>query len=149
MADIQDLIDRLNGSGKHEIFWLGAASKSQISNLENALMLTFPEDFKVFLEKTGGGGVVEQEISGIEDNNALAEFGGTIFYDTNYCRKEFSLPDNLIVIYLKDDEVCWCIDTSKNNNGAVVSFDLFSKKIVKNISPSFYDFFKEYVELRS
>ncbi|EOS92586.1 protein YobK, partial [Erwinia tracheiphila PSU-1] len=38
MADIQDLIDRLNSSSKHEIFWLGAADKSQISNLENALM---------------------------------------------------------------------------------------------------------------
>nr|WP_245181557.1 SMI1/KNR4 family protein [Erwinia tracheiphila] len=74
----------------------------------------------------------------MEDNNALAEFGGTIFYDTNYCRKEYSLPDNLVVIYLKDDEVCWCIDTSKNNNGVVVSFDLFSKKIAKNLFPSFY-----------
>lgn len=148
MTDIEDLIDKLNSSSKHEIYWLGAADKIQISNLENALMLTFPEDFKVFLEKTGGGGVIEQEISGIEDNNYLAEFGGTIFYDTNYCRNEFSSPDNLIVIYFKDDKIFWCVDTSENNKGVITSFNLFSKKIAKNLFLSFYDFFKEYVELR-
>ena len=78
----------------------------------------------------------------------MAEFGGAIFYDTNYCRNEFSSPDNLIVIYFKDDEIFWCVDTSENNKGVITSFNLFSKKIAKNLFLSFYDFFKEYVELR-
>lgn len=148
MSDIQNLVDKLSGSKKHEVFWLGAADKDQIKNLENSLSVTLPGDLKAFLEITGGGGVVEQEISGIEDNNASLEFGGTIFYDTKYCREEFSLPDKLIVIYFKDDEICWCIDTSNENYGVVVSYDIFSKKIAKNLHDSFYEFFKEYVELR-
>ncbi|MGG7670815.1 SMI1/KNR4 family protein [Yersinia sp. J1] len=148
MKDIESLISKLSSTTKHEVFWLGAVDQEQITKLESALSFRLPEDFKFFLEKTGGGGVVEQEISGIEDNDALAEFGGTVYYDTMYCRNEYFLPDNLAVIYFKDDEICWCLNTSPDNFGEVVSYDVFLKRYTQIMHRSFKDFFEEYVNLR-
>ncbi|MDC6110280.1 SMI1/KNR4 family protein [Serratia rubidaea] len=148
MKEIDDLINKLSSTKKHEVMWLGAADKEQISRLEHYLSLKLPEDFKYFLEKTGGGGVIEQEISGIEDNDALADFGGTVYYDTIYCRSEYQLPSDLAVIYFKDDEICWCIDTSPNNFGEIVSYDLFSMNKNKKLHSSFKSFLQEYVNLR-
>lgn len=148
MKDIEFLINQLSSSSKHEVMWLGAVDEEQIDILENKLSLKLPEDFKFFLMKTGGGGVVEQEISGIEDNNALAEFGGTVYYDTTYCRNEYDLPDNLAVIYFRDDEICWCLELSSNDSVKVISYDIFSRKKQNIMHNSFKDFFEEYVKLR-
>ncbi|EOI5727212.1 SMI1/KNR4 family protein [Cronobacter malonaticus] len=148
MKEIQDLVKKLSASKEHEVVWLGPTDEKQVKKLENALNLSLPEDFKFFLTETGGGGVVEQEISGIEDNNALGECGGTVYYDTTYCRDEFNLPEELAVIYFKDDEICWCLDCSAKNFGKVVSYDLILCKKHSTLHNSFKGFFKEYVNLR-
>ncbi|ELY4524885.1 SMI1/KNR4 family protein [Cronobacter turicensis] len=148
MKEIQDLVKKLSASKEHEVVWLGSTDEKQVKKLENALNLSLPEDFKFFLTETGGGGVVEQEISGIEDNNALGECGGTVYYDTTYCRDEYNLPEELAVIYFKDDEICWCLDCSAENFGKVVSYDLISCKKHSTLHNSFKCFFKEYVNLR-
>ncbi|HDI3035135.1 TPA: SMI1/KNR4 family protein [Cronobacter turicensis] len=148
MKEIQDLVKKLSASKEHEVVWLGPTDEIQVKKLENALNLSLPEDFKFFLTETGGGGVVEQEISGIEDNNALGECGGTVYYDTTYCRDEYKLPEELAVIYFKDDEICWCLDCSAENFGKVVSYDLISCKKHSTLHNSFKGFFKEYVNLR-
>ena len=149
MTEIQDFVKKLSASKEHEVVWLGPVDENQLKNLEKALKISLPDDFKFFLMQTGGGGVVEQEISGIEDNNALAEFGGSVYYDTLYCRDEYSLPKELAVIYFKDDEICWCLDCSAENFGQVVSYDLISLKKHSVLHNSFKEFFKEYVDLRA
>ncbi|ELY2643175.1 SMI1/KNR4 family protein [Cronobacter sakazakii] len=149
MKEIQDLVKKLSASKEHEVVWLGPTDEQQVKKLENALKLSLPEDFKFFLTETGGGGVVEQEISGIEDNNALVEFGGTVYYDTTYCRDEYSLPEELAVIYFKDDEICWYLDCSAENFGKVVSYDLISCKKHSILHNSFKEFLTEYVTLRT
>ncbi|EOI3553363.1 SMI1/KNR4 family protein [Cronobacter turicensis] len=148
MKEIQDLVKKLSASKEHEVVWLGPTDEIQVKKIENALNLSLPEDFKFFLTETGGGGVVELEISGIEDNNALGECGGTVYYDTTYCRDEYNLPEELAVIYFKDDEICWCLDFSAENFGKVVSYDLISCKKHSTLHNSFKGFFKEYVNLR-
>ncbi|EOC1348513.1 SMI1/KNR4 family protein [Cronobacter turicensis] len=147
MKEIQDLVKKLSASKEHEVVWLGPTDEKQVKKLENALNFSLPEDFKFFLTETGGGGVVEQEISGIEDNNALGECGGTVYYDTTYCRDEYNLPEELAVIYFKDDKICWCLDCSAENFGKVVSYDLISCKKHSTLHNSFKGFFKEYVNL--
>ncbi|EOC3062413.1 SMI1/KNR4 family protein [Cronobacter dublinensis] len=149
MQDISLYVKKLNATNKHEVTWQGLVDKSQISRLEEALKCILPDDFKFFLMETGGGGVVEQEVSGIEDNNGLAEFGGTVYYDTLYCRDEYLLPKELIVIYFKDGEICWCLDCSAENFGKVVSYDLISLKKHSVLHNSFKAFFREYVDLRA
>lgn len=148
MKEIQDLVKKLSASKEHEVVWLGPTDEQQVKKLENALNLSLPDGFKFFLTETGGGGVVEQEISGIEDNNALGECGGTVYYDTTCCTDEFNLPEELAVIYFKDDEICWCLDCSAENFGKVVSYDLILCKKHSTLHNSFKGFFKEYVNLR-
>jgi antitoxin YobK len=111
MFQHDELADAMVATG-HEIFWQGAASEGQIRRLEKLLGVPLPESFRQFLLSYGGGGVVGAEISGIEDDDAELDTGGTVLGDTNACRKRYDLPPHLVTIYFHDDEVCWCLDTS-------------------------------------
>ncbi|MEH0873519.1 SMI1/KNR4 family protein [Pectobacterium cacticida] len=148
MRYIIELIDKLTKDAEDEVFWLGAADENQIALLEEKLMVNLPDDFKGFLSVVGGGGIVGEEISGIVDNNALAESGGAVYYDTCYCRNEYELPNELVVIYFKDDDVCWCINTSATDFGSVVNYNLFSRKVDRKMHPTFTCFFDNYVKAR-
>lgn len=148
MYNYQNLIKKLENSDE-ETFWFGACDAEQIEKLEKILGLKLPLDFSEFLKICGGGGAVDSEICGIEDNDATIESGSTINYSTTYCRSEFELPTHLAVIYFKDDEICWAIDCSPSGSGKVISYDLFNKKPSKAIAENFYVFFEEYVDLRS
>ncbi|AKK99690.1 SMI1/KNR4 family protein [Enterobacter asburiae] len=149
MMTIKTAIEYLDNNATEEVFWLGQVDTEQIDSLENNLGIKLPSDFREFLLLVGGGGVIGEEISGIVDNNALEESGGAVYYDTIYCRNEFSLPENYAVIYFKDDEVCWCIDSGSESFGRVVNYDLFSKSTTNTISSSFSEFFDNYVKLRT
>lgn len=149
MMTIKTAIEYLDNNATEEVFWLGQVDTEEIDSLENNLGIKLPSDFREFLLLVGGGGVIGEEISGIVDNNALEESGGAVYYDTIYCRNEFSLPENYAVIYFKDDEVCWCIDSGSESFGRVVNYDLFSKSTTNTISSSFSEFFDNYVKLRT
>ncbi|MFC0228462.1 SMI1/KNR4 family protein [Serratia aquatilis] len=148
MYNYQELINALNSS-EEETFWFGAVTEDQIEKLESLLSVKIPREFSDFLLSCGGGGVIESEISGIEDNDASISHGGTVYFNTSYARNEFGLPSYYIVIYLKDDEVCWCIDCSQELYGQIISYDIFKRKPSNRIAMNFYDFFNEYVELRT
>lgn len=149
MKTIAELIDYLNDNADDEVFWLGQASDEQIEILELELGTRLPESLKEFFRLVGGGGTVEEEISGIIADNALAESHGSILFDTFYCRNEFGLPDYLAVIYLREDEVCWCINLLPDEFGKIVSYNLFKQKVDKIMYNSFENFLEEYVELRT
>ena len=148
MLDIKCLIKRLGDEAQDEVYWLGACDEVQLNILENKLNLSLPSELKEFILLVGGGGVIEEEISGIVDNDALAESGGAIYYDTCQCRDEYSLPSDLAVIYFKDDDVCWCVDCRKDTYGQIVNYDIFSKEITNIIAPSFNVFLERYVNLQ-
>lgn len=147
MTDYQPLIDALDASDE-ETFWFGPASVEQIQHLQSLLKLQLPAELVEFLLTCGGGGVVQSEIVGIEDNDAALCNGGSLIYATTYCRSEFGLPEHLAVIYLRDDEVCWAVDCSVQGQGRVLSYSLFQRKIERVLNPSFYLFFQDYVNLR-
>ena len=149
MLNIKYLIKRLGDEVQDEVYWLGACDEVQLNILENKLNLSLPFELKEFILLVGGGGVIEEEISGIVDNDALAESGGAIYYNTCQCRDEYSLPLDLAVIYFKDDDVCWCVDCRKDTYGQIVNYDIFSKKITNVLAPAFNVFFEEYVNLRT
>ncbi|WP_447957865.1 SMI1/KNR4 family protein [Vreelandella sp. EE7] len=148
MAEYDELAKAVEAAG-YEIFWLGSASRDQVRTLERLLSAPFPSSFKNFLEIYGGGGVVSAEISGIEDGDVENEFGGTVLFDTKECRELYNLPAHLIVIYYHDDEVCWCLDTSRyaKNECPVVSYNLFTKKIDRDIASDFGSFIEQHLLL--
>ncbi|SBS34727.1 SMI1 / KNR4 family protein [Marinomonas spartinae] len=151
MNDYTNLIATIEKTGS-EIYWLGSATDDQIKILEDLLEFNLPASFKEFLKLYGGGGVVEAEISGIENNDALNDSGGTVYGDTLTVREDYQLPEKLAVIFFRDDEVCWCIDASNSKTQdefPIVSYNLFSRKVDRKISDSFENFFEEYLTLRS
>ncbi len=148
MANIDSLVEQLEGSGQ-EIFWQGKTSASSVDKLEDLLSCKLPQSFRAFLLEYGGGGVVEEEISGIEDDDPSLENRGTVYGDTLLCRDDYALPSGLVVIYLGMDDVVWCLDV-ENFDGIecpVVSFDVFSKS-TKELAKNFEEFLAEYVTLR-
>jgi len=148
MTNIERLIHQLEASGR-DVFWQGQASDSSIKELETLVGSKLPASFTAFLARHGGGGVVGEEISGIEDNNPTLEYRGTVYGDTRRCREDYGLPSNLIVVYLGDDDVVWCLDASDFNGEEcpIVSFNVFTA-VKSRIAASFGDFLEEYLTLR-
>jgi hypothetical protein len=148
MADIEQLIQQLEASGK-DVFWQGQTSQNSIEELESLLGSKLPFSFAAFLARHGGGGVVGEEISGIEDDDPTLKNRGTVYGDTLRCREDFGLPSNLIVVYLSDEEVVWCLDVSEFNGEEcpVVSFNVLTTT-TSPIAPNFGAFIEEYLILR-
>ena len=148
MAGTASLVQQLEQS-HHDVFWQGGASAEAIGQLEALLGARLPVSFRNFLGSYGGGGVVEQEISGIEDNAPALEHRGTVLGDTLRCREDYSLPAGLAVIYCDDNDVVWCLATDEMANGEcpVVSFDMFSKDTAQ-LAKDFDAFFERYLTLR-
>jgi hypothetical protein len=138
MADIDSLIQQLEQDGK-VMFWQGKASQESIQKLESLLGSRLPMSFKRFLADYGGGGFDNAEalICGIEDDDPTLEHRGTVYGDTLLCREDYALPENLVVIYLGDDDVVWCLDVSQfaGDECPVVAFDAFFKK-AKPLAPT-------------
>ncbi len=149
MAQLDALVQRLETSGR-ELFWHGKTSAETIERLEGLLNTRLPESFRHFLAEYGGGGLIGEEISGVEDDNATLDCRGTVLGDTYQCRTDFALPSHLIVIYFGGDDVVWCLDSSvpAGTEFPVVSFDVHSRAI-KRLAETFDRFFEEYVELRT
>ncbi|WP_315133461.1 SMI1/KNR4 family protein [Achromobacter marplatensis] len=148
MAEYDLLAQAVEDAG-NEVFWFGGVNQAQIERLKSILQTTLPHSFERFLEHYGGGGVVGAEISGIENNNAEMESGGTVLGDTRECQNRYALPNGLVVIYFHDDEVCWCLDTLKTTASEcpVVSYDVFRRKVDRQISSDFSSFFKQHLAL--
>jgi len=134
-------------SERADVEWLGAASESSVIKLESQLGLLLPRAFKEFLLVTGGGGILGQEISGIESDDPLLNHRGTIWGDTLTNRAEFFLPSELIVIYFSE-EVVWCLDIDHPKVSPVVSFDIFKCRKERILAADFTDFLSMYASTR-
>lgn len=146
----KELIQKVEQNG-YEIFWQGATSESTINSLEQFLSCRLPPSFRDFLREYGGGGVVGQEISGIEDDDASLDYKGTVLGDTRVCRDAHQLLNELFVIYYTDEETVWCLDMRNSIPGSecpVVSFDVFQRCVDRQLAPSFGEFFTQYLKIR-
>ena len=151
MAEFDDLVEKVRNSGDTVEFY-GPQDEAAIDTLAAALGTTLPHSFRRFLGEYGGGGVVGEWISGIYNGQPLLNDRGSVFGDTKRWREQHSLPSTLVVIYTQDDEVCWCLDTTKFTRDAenpVVSFDVAKPRQLAKIADSFPDFFREYLEIHS
>lgn len=150
MAEYDELARTAESAG-HEIYWYGATSKEEVDRLESLLGVGLPVSFKKFLQSHGGGGIVSAEISGIESNDASLRNGGTVLGDTLDCRNRYGIPDDMIVIYYHDDEVCWCLDLSqsKGDEAPVVSYNVFDRAVDRRIAETFHDFMRQHLTLYS
>ncbi len=144
MAAIPELVVKLQRAKK--VFWQGGASENAIAQLEKLLEVRLPLSFQHFLRDYGGGGVIGQEISGIEDGKASIDNRGTVYGDTLMCRKEFGLPVHHAVIYFTDDDALLSLDTSAfiGHECPVVFFNTVTKA-ARPAFPTFEKFLEDYL----
>lgn len=147
MESISEMIKILEQ--RKRVGWQGGITGEVLSHLEKLLQVRLPNSFRLFLLDYGGGGVIGQEISGVEDCNAIIDTRGTVYGDTLMCRDELELPVHLVVIYLGDDYVVLCLDTSAyvGDECSVVSFNVTTKS-VHYLFPTFSSFLNDYLVRR-
>ncbi len=149
MEWIQSLVPRIKSAG-YEVCWYGAAGDEHIVDVERALGVELPSPLKAFIKEYGGGGVVGADLSGVLPDGDSNQ-GGTLLADTLRCRSRYGLPPHLVVIYLHDDEVCWCIDASKRapDPAPVVSYGVFKRRVDRVIAADFDAFLHQHLALYS
>jgi len=150
MNKYKKLIEAVKDNGQ-DVYWYGSASVEEVDKIECLLKVNLPSSYREFLCGFGGGGVIDADISGIEDDDGDLNSGGTTYGDTLLCREEYELPNYLVVVFYKDDEICWCLDTSRmlDMECLLVSYNIFKRVIENDISSSFEAFFVQYLELRA
>ena len=153
MDPFDELIRRVNDAGRHLAFY-GPQIEEQIQQLETAFGVPLPPSYRNFLLRYGGGGEVGRSpIAGIYDGQPLLEGGGSLYGETMLARQEFQLPESLLVVFRDDDiGAIWALDVSNNVPGEespVVSWDVPHGRIDRTIAPTFADFLRQYLELRT
>lgn len=150
MAEYDALAKKVEATGS-SIHWYGPAPETEIARLEQLLSVKLPASFKRFLRQYGGGGIGDRSVSGIEDNNSALERAGTVYGDTLRCRQEHALPPGLVAVLYHDDEVCWCLDTTRftGEECPVVAYDVFQRNVDRIIAPNFAAFMTERLTLYS
>lgn len=114
-----ELLDEFIKENQEEILVTGGWDDNKISELENALNLSFREELKVFIRKYGlliGYGV---EIAACDKN------GGSDVVETANSFREYGLADKYIVID-GDGELAYCLD---NETGEIVNWGLDSPEV--------------------
>lgn len=90
------------------------AAPADIAAVERRVAVTIPASYRDFLMTFGGGGAGEAYISGVFGDEPEDEGFGTIVGDTFRLRELLDLPGHLLVVRSGDDEVPWCLDTTKS-----------------------------------
>ena len=131
---------------KDKCFFAGGVSNREIENTESELNVLFPESYKEFLRDFGVGRVCNEEILGITKTN---QGWPSVLWNTKEDRKNINLRENIIPIYLRDDEFYYCLDTSNYNCNectvVVIGIGMIGD-IVENAYNSFGEFLLDLVK---
>lgn len=135
------LVNRIEARGE-EIDFAGPASEENIQQLEKALNLSVSPTYREFLGRFGAALFVDREVNGIYDGDPYLELSGSAYSVTQRYRREYDLPENLLVVQAFG-ETPLCLDTNAevdNGEFPVVCYEVESGSAAK-IAESFRDFF--------
>jgi hypothetical protein len=127
----------------------GSASDEAILELQQALGVELPADYKLFLREFGAFDFQGQSISGILDNTPLDPTGGSLYGDTLRFRRDSGLPNQYLVLQ-PDDDAPHCFDTELRASGGtmrVVSYELHSRVAV-DVAQSFEEWVAKFFNSR-
>lgn len=146
----EQLIGEIEALGER-FEWAGPQSEESTLRLEDALGVTLPPSFRVFLSRYGAGGIrAWVGISGIYDNDPLSMHLGTTYADTMRARELWGLPAHLVVIERGDEHFPpLCLDTTTSGPDGeypVVGFWVTSRQVSTDSYPSFADYFERSLE---
>jgi hypothetical protein len=140
MPDISSLIAERQQEG-HDVWIPGGASGDQLVALEQALGLSLPPSYAAFLTRYGALGLGDSFVSGIIDNDALDQSGGSVLGDTLRFRTHLAFPRGLVVIG-KHEDGAFCLDTTRQASDReypVVNFEFGSTQHASPVAANFED----------
>ncbi|HCJ56251.1 MAG TPA: hypothetical protein DHV55_01825 [Clostridiaceae bacterium] len=95
LTHFENILIELENKGI-DLEFFGPISDSEIVQAECKLCIKFPEVYKEFLRKWGGGGIAAgSQISVLVPGNPLLESYGTVVGDTNETRQRFGIEKNI------------------------------------------------------
>ncbi len=140
----EKLIKQIEEAGE-EFDFFGPVPDSEIAQAEMRLGIKFPEEYKEFLKKWGGGGITGgSQISGLVPGNPDMDSFGTIVGDTEEARKSFNINRKFLIIHADGEEVLWALDCSLSDGvPPVIGVDVRNNK-PKKIADCFTDLLMDY-----
>ncbi len=148
MDEVEALIARLREDGQR-VWVAGPQSEEAITALEQALGLPLPPSYRQFVARYGGFGLPNSFVSGVIDGDPLEAGTGQVYWDTQRFRREYGMPDYLLVVQA-DGDAPYCLDTRKRRPDGelpVVCYELHSRHTGR-MAPSFGEWFVGYLRLR-
>ncbi len=137
--NIYKLLTQISLSSKPQ-FWAGGVSGNDIRKSERTLGLSFPEEYKVFLEKFGAGSIGSLEIYGLGCPSTGVPNVEFVIEALN--KLETSLPDGLLPIAMEDNGGYACLVCKQSHLGplgCVVDF-MGTSVEAKEIASSFAEY---------
>jgi translation initiation factor RLI1 len=121
--------------------------------VQDALHVTFPKSYRVFLQTFGAVFIWNEYLSGITDSEKPLEVvRGNVYWDTIQTREEIGLPEHMVVVQVCDDEFYQCLDTSQMKRGEcpVLGIDRPPMRgrsvLAKNFTEHFLNFLEGHLE---
>ena len=149
MDKIDKLIERIRANGD-DVWSAGPQSEQAVAKLEKAIGFRMPPSYRSFLLRFGSFSILDSAISGISDNQPLASGTGYLHWDTQWFRREYELPDHLLVVQ-PDEDAPYCLDMSDaepDEEVPLVCYELRSR-LVEPVAPRFGAWFVEWLELQA
>lgn len=145
MADIAELIAATRRNGV-EVWIGGGASEDQVAILARALEVSLPPSYVDFLKAYGAISIGDHVVSGILENNALDETGGSVRGDTLEFREHEGFPKGFVVVGRHEDGA-YCLDMNSqlpNGECPVVNFEFGSAQHRKPVASNFEDWLRRF-----
>lgn len=146
MAKVSEYISALQS--KEADLWLaGASTDDQIARIEDRLGIELPASYRTFLKEFGGLEINGMAVSGIIENNAHDESGGSVVGDTLELRTTQALPRSLLAISMHEDGA-YCLDSSRPSESGeypVVNFEHGSLQHQKPLAASFEEWLIKWI----
>lgn len=146
--DIRKAYKLMESSGE-EIEVIGGGSKELISAAEVFLGVTFPDDYRYFLEKFGALSFEAEEFYGITKSGLKAKSVPSVIFATMAARDRGDISNSMINVKSSGYGPSFCIDTSGNGDSApVVEVGLSFKRdgVKVQVAKSFGEFFLNEIE---
>ena len=146
MSRIEQVLDKLTTL---EGFYPSTpASDEAIATLEEEFGVKLPFSYRAFLKRFGVATVGDGMVAGIHNSNPH-DATGSILHNTRCYRKQWNLPDNLLIIEPNEDAP-YCFDTSKADAAGdypLVCYELHNG-FYKEIAPDFETWLEDFVIFR-
>jgi antitoxin YobK len=149
VAKVRRAIDLVRSDDSGLCWFAGERSPELVLDAERALGQELPESYRLFVSELGAGSVGSEEIYGVTTTNFESSSVPNGIWMTLVARREWRLPEHLLVIYFDGGVDYYVIDGGAEDSPVMVWRPGVSSANgdLSVASPTFGDFFLGIVEV--